>query len=716
MENSNIKQKYFLFASAAMILPPAFLFYILSNTPHIFIVTLIIYSIALIRNKPIHYSDRSIIYSTLSTLILAVLLNMFFPMHQERFISIGKAFTPQITIPFALFLAATSTFFKGNSYIIGINAALAMFVLLMAGDFQGLTSYNENYSSFSYLVEVQLYSKTFMSIAIFELLAMIYAFSLSEESNIHHSNKIIKKYKYIVIPISLALTVLISFIVFYTYSYFKQDLRNIESYIMQFRPVHNLNSSRVIFGKEADLNQTINENMRKNKRAIMIRVKSERPPGYLRGRSYDYYNMGKWSKFNNKKHRLKENASIDQLAISAFYVYNTLINKKGAREFNIYLTNNCISNYIFYPPESKRIEMVAEHLNYTTNGDLIPYTWNKTGGYIAYTYENSQLPAYQTPKNPLLKNYLYIPQKIKNDLLEIIADIPELHKSQTEKEIVKIIINYLNENYSYSLNHLPPPDNIDPTLFFLQKTNKGHCELFATSAALLLRMMGIPTRYVTGFICDEQHPSGKYFIARMANAHAWTEAYMKNEKKWILVEATPPGGINPYEEKWGYFEEWLDRIKYNLSKGLADLQRGYFTKAVVNFITDIFFIALNFIYNPIRAIFILIFFAIIILLWTKYKKRKRLFIKLPNEIIHLRKELISLIKNLKVASYTDNITLTEWLNKIKNEQTIKKSTIQDLEKIIKNYRIIRFSKTKIDENKLDELKKSIKKFKKNKFN
>ena len=215
MKQTDINQKQYILTSAMMILPPAFLFYILSNTLHLFIVTLIIYFIALIKTKPINYSDRSIIYTILTALILSVFLNMLFPMHQERFMSIGKAFTPQITIPLALFSAALSTIFKGNSYTIGINAALAMFVLLMAGDFQGLTSYNETYSVFSFLVEVQLYSTTFITVGIIELLAMLYAFSFSEQSLFHHSNNLIKKYKYLLIPISLCLTIILSFFIFY---------------------------------------------------------------------------------------------------------------------------------------------------------------------------------------------------------------------------------------------------------------------------------------------------------------------------------------------------------------------------------------------------------------------------------------------------------------------------------------------------------------------
>ena len=39
----------------------------------------------------------------------------------------------------------------------------------------------------------------------------------------------------------------------------------------------------------------------------------------------------------------------------------------------------------------------------------------------------------------------------------------------------------------------------DPLAYFLFVRKKGHCEYFASSMAVMLRTLGIPSRVVTGF-------------------------------------------------------------------------------------------------------------------------------------------------------------------------------------------------------------------------
>lgn len=37
---------------------------------------------------------------------------------------------------------------------------------------------------------------------------------------------------------------------------------------------------------------------------------------------------------------------------------------------------------------------------------------------------------------------------------------------------------------------------------FLNETKKGYCTHFASAAVLMFRYMGIPARYVEGYVCD----------------------------------------------------------------------------------------------------------------------------------------------------------------------------------------------------------------------
>jgi hypothetical protein len=59
---------------------------------------------------------------------------------------------------------------------------------------------------------------------------------------------------------------------------------------------------------------------------------------------------------------------------------------------------------------------------------------------------------------------------------------------------------------------------------------------------MLLRLGGIPCRYVTGFLPSEHNDYNGTWIARNKDAHAWVEAYVE-PKGWTTVEATPESGI-----------------------------------------------------------------------------------------------------------------------------------------------------------------------------
>ncbi|MCM2278172.1 MAG: DUF3488 and transglutaminase-like domain-containing protein [Oligoflexia bacterium] len=72
---------------------------------------------------------------------------------------------------------------------------------------------------------------------------------------------------------------------------------------------------------------------------------------------------------------------------------------------------------------------------------------------------------------------------------------------------------------------------------FLFITRQGHCEWFASSAALLLRFAGIPTRLVTGFRIASPQLGGTLSL-RNADAHAWLE-YWSEERGWTPLDPTP---------------------------------------------------------------------------------------------------------------------------------------------------------------------------------
>lgn len=75
---------------------------------------------------------------------------------------------------------------------------------------------------------------------------------------------------------------------------------------------------------------------------------------------------------------------------------------------------------------------------------------------------------------------------------------------------------------------------------FLSGRGAGHCELFATGLAILLRLRGVPCRVATGYSVSEWDERQQAFIVRERHAHAWVEVYDAERRVWYAVDATPP--------------------------------------------------------------------------------------------------------------------------------------------------------------------------------
>jgi hypothetical protein len=68
----------------------------------------------------------------------------------------------------------------------------------------------------------------------------------------------------------------------------------------------------------------------------------------------------------------------------------------------------------------------------------------------------------------------------------------------------------------------------------------GYCEYYASTMAVLLREMGIPTRLVEGFLQGERDPSGTLLQVKNDDAHAWVEVYFPTYG-WVAFDPTGGG-------------------------------------------------------------------------------------------------------------------------------------------------------------------------------
>ena len=118
-------------------------------------------------------------------------------------------------------------------------------------------------------------------------------------------------------------------------------------------------------------------------------------------------------------------------------------------------------------------------------------------------------------------------------------------------EYSSAICSYFKDNFTYSLD---VDNGIDQLDSFLHKTHRGHCALFATAMTLALRELGIPARYVTGYVAEgisEKVADGYKYTLTERQLHAWTEVYF-NGIGWLPFDPTAavPGYAEIIEGSW----------------------------------------------------------------------------------------------------------------------------------------------------------------------
>src|SRR5579884_989081 len=132
---------------------------------------------------------------------------------------------------------------------------------------------------------------------------------------------------------------------------------------------------------------------------------------------------------------------------------------------------------------------------------------------------------------------------------------------------------YLRTNYTYTLD-LPRAEAPDPLANFLFNRRKGHCEYFASALAVMLRVVGIPSRVVTGFGPGVYNPVSGWQIVRASDAHSWVEAYLPM-RGWTTFDATPPDADAPiaslftrlnfyFDAADTFWQDWV--LNYNLDR------------------------------------------------------------------------------------------------------------------------------------------------------
>lgn len=160
-----------------------------------------------------------------------------------------------------------------------------------------------------------------------------------------------------------------------------------------------------------------------------------------------------------------------------------------------------------------------------------PYSESRTERYKSQS-DGSQIS--EKYREYVYDNYLQLPESTRESLLKIVEE--NGLAGLNDEEIPSAVKEYVSSVGSYSLNAQKMPDGEDFAVWFLTESDTGYCVHYATATALMLRALGIPSRYVTGYLCSPT--SEEWALVTSDDAHAWAE-YFDENLGWVPLDATP---------------------------------------------------------------------------------------------------------------------------------------------------------------------------------
>jgi hypothetical protein len=361
-----------------------------------------------------------------------------------------------------------------------------------------------------------------------------------------------------------------------------------------------------------------------NRTALRVKVTGDREEIYLKGFAGSVYNGNTWKEFDNEtleyfedsiaiseniydpanlgsklmellnssnipKDNLNENFQTDYILqkisiqnvaadFKSIYIpyFSTIPNNKGYNinnESYVKVDNKIKdSQFSFYNVKNNILNVdwdnaYAESFNYWNNQPIDGnFDFDELTGY--YFYENSM-------RNFAYNYYLQIPEQGMDRLKATLGGISyesfrHKFKEKALSNAVAYVRDFVQKDTAYSLSPGVLPEGKDFVDYFLFENHKGYCTHYASSGAIIFRMLGIPARYVEGYVIkDSDFKYGKKIGSasveyrkgaesgttekniyelkiKDANAHAWVEIYLDGFG-WVPVEMTPGYSQNDVE-------------------------------------------------------------------------------------------------------------------------------------------------------------------------
>src|SRR2546422_1000923 len=221
---------------------------------------------------------------------------------------------------------------------------------------------------------------------------------------------------------------------------------------------------------------------------------------YFRGAAYNIYNGRSWT---NSLARRRVLGQSERGVIKVVAPEASATGQPGLRQE--ILVEALDTTVLFGVPFVESIKGFFLFVLVDGMGDLyMPYHPNARFQYSAYStatrlHEQERTGTAFTYPAHVRKQYLQLPE-----VSQSVADLARgvVRQATTPYEMAVAVERHLRETYRYSLD-VGTAVSVSPVDDFLFTRKSGYCEHYATAMVVMLRVLGIPARLVTGFLHGE---------------------------------------------------------------------------------------------------------------------------------------------------------------------------------------------------------------------
>ncbi|MDF2440113.1 MAG: hypothetical protein JWN98_1097 [Abditibacteriota bacterium] len=303
----------------------------------------------------------------------------------------------------------------------------------------------------------------------------------------------------------------------------------------------------------------------------VLRIVGNLHDPHLRAAAFDLYAGGSWGPAINarKPHLLPETAPPSSSKEHSPARITRLIDIEGALLFAP------LNAAAVVPGEASSLEYDAANAGPLRSDEPAPYEYTVWES----TRRVEGIPVFQGPLCAPLQaadraRYLQVPPEVDPRVRALAEQITRDTWHPAER--ARAIVEYLMANHKYSGE--ARRGGGDPISNFLLGRRAAHCEYFGSAAVILLRSVGVPSRYVVGYLAHEKD-GPETTIVRQRDAHAWAEAWIDGVG-WVSVDATPGDGRPNAQAPIPWWRKVWERAQdavAALREQVAHVSRGQWT-------------------------------------------------------------------------------------------------------------------------------------------